>query len=110
MTVLTAIAGCVGEVALIWLMVILYRLSAKFGEVRKMRPYHRGYYAAGALVGVALATRFLRASLLLSPTGSAPPWLGSWWFDLVLHHAMLAIGLALAIPITLKYWGWLVRE
>ena len=40
---MTAIAwaGCLGEASLIGALVILLRLSAKLGEVTKMKPYYR---------------------------------------------------------------------
>jgi hypothetical protein len=105
-----ALAGCLGEAALLYAMLILLRLSRKLGEVTKMPPYYRGYYVSVGLISVALLARMLSASVLLSPSDTIPGWLLSPWFSVVLHHLMLAAGLTVALPITWKYWGWLLRE
>jgi hypothetical protein len=104
-----ALAGCLGETAVIGALVILLRLSAKLGDVQKWKPYYLGYYPAIALVGVALAARLLAASLWYDPTTPFTLWLhGSRLAHL--HLGSLALGVTIALPITVKYWSWLLHE
>lgn len=110
MTLAIALASCVGEAALIYIMLILLRLSRKLGDVIKMKPYYRGYYVAIGFLSIALIVRFVQATLVASPADMWPAWVNSTWFSLVLHHAMLAMGLTVPLPIMWKYWGWLFRE
>jgi len=109
---MTAIAWavCLGEASLVGSLVIFLRLSAKLGEVTKMRPYYLGYYVAIGFVSVALLTRLVAASLWYDPLGPLASWIHSSWYYALLHHGALALGLTIALPITAKYWGWLLRE
>ena len=109
MIVLVALVGCLWEVALIYILLILLQFSKKMGEVTRMAPYYRGLYVSILLLFVALITRFINASLLLSPE-QLPFWLRYESSYLVLHHGTLSVGLTIALPIIWKYWGWLVRE
>ena len=111
MTTFFAIAGCLGEAALIYAMLILLQLSKKLGDVTKMKPYYRGYAVSAILLLVALIIRILNASLLFSPVADSSVWQQNNWILLSLpHHILLAIGLTIALPITAKYWGWLLKE
>jgi uncharacterized membrane protein len=105
-----ALAGCLGEAALIVVIFILLRLSQKLGEVRRMSPIYRVYYVSAGLVSVALVTRLINASILLAPAGSFPALLSNPGFYLIMHHLMLALGLTIALPVTFRYWGWLLSE
>jgi len=109
---MTAIAwaGCLGEASLVGALVIFLQLSARLGEVTKMKPYYRGYYVAVGFVGVALLTRLLAASLWYDPLGPLASWVHSSSAYALVHHVALALGLTIALPITAKYWGWLLHE
>jgi len=111
MTTFFAIAGCLGEAALIYAMLILLQLSKKLGDVTKMKPFYRGYYVSAVLLVLALIIRILNASLLFSPIASSTIWQQNDWVNLSLpHHILLTVGLTIALPITAKYWGWLLKE
>ena len=111
MTTFFALIGCLGEAALIYAVVILLQLSKKLGEVTKMKRYYRGYYASAALLFLALIVRILNASLLFSPIASSEAWQQNHWIAFSLpHNILLAIGLTIALPVTIKYWGWLLKE
>lgn len=109
MTVI-AWAGCLGEASLLGALVIFLRLSAKLGEVTKMKPYYLGYYVAIGFVSVALLTRLLAASLWYDPLRPLASWVQSSGSYALIHHGALALGLTIALPITAKYWGWLLHE
>lgn len=110
MTVLISLLGCLGEAALIYVMIIFLRLSKKLGEVTKMPPLYRGFYLAIFFLFVSAVTRFLSASLVSTPPEDLPAWFLSPWFYLILHDGMLSLGLSVALPLVWRYWGWLVRE
>ena len=110
MSVLLALAGCVGEAGLICANVILLRLSRKLGVVTKSKPYYRGYYISIIVLSAALLARIGSVSMLASPADNLPFWFQDPWGMQLLHHALLALGLTMALPITYKYWGWLFRE
>jgi hypothetical protein len=111
MTTFVAFLGCLGEAALIYAVVILLQLSKKLGEVTKMKPYYRGYHVSAALIFLALIIRVLNASLLFSPMANAEVWRQEQWIALSLpHNVLLAIGLTIALSITIRYWSWLLKE
>jgi len=103
-------AGCLGEAALIWALIILLRLSQKLGDVMKMKPYYRGYYLAIGLVSLALGMRLLAASFWYEPIWPLATWLKEASFYPLVHHIALAAGITIALPIAFRYWGWLLRE
>jgi len=107
---LMGLAGCVGEAGIIYALVILLRLSQKLGDVTKAKPYYRGYYVAMGVLVLALVMRLLAAIHATPPVPSGPSTLcGSGPYTLV-HDVLFAVGLTIALPITFKYWGWLLRE
>ncbi|NLE77642.1 MAG: hypothetical protein GX605_12945 [Chloroflexi bacterium] len=110
MTLVLALAGCLGEAAIVYAILILRQLSEKLGSVTKMRPYYRGYYVAIALLGVALLSRLVHIGTVLGGTTQSVSFLGEEAFYLLTHHLPLALGISVALGITIKYWGWLLRE
>jgi len=107
---IVALAGCLGELAIIAVLVILLQLSYKLGDVAKMPRYYRGYYVAIVLVCVALAMRLVAAGTWYDPLTPLTAWLRSSQSYALVHHISLALGITLAAPITIKYWGWLLHE
>ena len=96
---------------MIYAVLILLQLSRKLGEVTKMGPFYRGYYVSIILFAIALILRVLNASLLFSPIADSLKWQQNHWLSFSLpHHILLAIGLTIVVPVTVKYWGWLLRE
>ena len=111
MIIFFALVGCLGEAALIHAILILLQLSKKLGDVTKMRPFYRAYYVSIVLLAMALVIRIVNASQLLSPATRLPTWeQGYWVFSSLPHNILLAICLTVALFVTAKYWGWLVKE
>lgn len=109
-SIIGAIVGSVGLVALIYALWILAQFGRKLGAVTKMRPFYKGYYLAACCLGLALVVRFVRASVFWAPTESVPSLLNSSLFYLFLHHLPVAIGLSLGLALTWHYWSWLLKE
>jgi len=106
-----ALLSCLGEAALIHAMLILLQLSKKLGEVTRMKPLYRGYYVSIVLLGVTLVIRILNVSFLFSPAANSQGLQQHYWTIFALpHHILLAAGLTIALPVTWKYWGWLMSE
>jgi hypothetical protein len=110
MTIVGAIIGSLGLIALLYALLILAQFSRKLGAVTKMRPIYKGYYVAVGLIGLALVMRFLRASVFWAPPNTIPPSWNDPAFYLFLYHLPLAIGLSLSLGITWHYWNWLLKE
>ena len=106
---LTAILGGLGLGALIYANLILITLGIKFGNVTKMPPYYRGYYAAVVCLGVSLCTYLLRASVVWD-LERAPAWLNQPWTLLLAYQLPLAIGASISLVVTWRYWSWLLKE
>jgi len=105
-----AVLGSLGLGSLIFALVILAQFGRKLGAVTKMKAYYKGYYVASCLVGIALVTRAIRASVFWAPPGSTPSLLTSSVFYLFLYHLPLLVGLGLGLAITWHYWSWLLKE
>lgn len=111
MNTLFALLGCLGEGAILYAVFILLRLSQKLGEVTKMRPYYKGYYAAAVSIGLSVAIRFVQASFIATAYAGESITAHSMWLGMTLaHHIFLALGLTLTLVIAWKYWGWLYGE
>ena len=110
MTFVLALAGCIGEAAIIYAILILTRLSQKLGAVTKMPPYYNGYYLALGLLCISVASRLVRVGVVVTNPTPSIPLLHSDLFYLATHHVPLALGTAIALGIAVKYWGWLLKE
>jgi hypothetical protein len=111
MNVVTIILGSTGLFSTIFLFYILARLSKKIGEVTRIPGYYRGFYASQFLIAIALVSYFLRASVRLSPPeGGIGLMLSNPLFYSLAYHLSLALGATIALVITWRYWGWLLRE
>ncbi len=98
-----------GTLAVIYLLYILARLSERLGSVEKMAPLYRYYYAGAGFITIALVTQIVTARAELS-SGSAPAWLFSTWFTLVLYHLPMAIGVTIGLLVSWRYWSWLITH
>ncbi|HEY4691024.1 MAG TPA: hypothetical protein VIK33_17065 [Anaerolineae bacterium] len=87
-----------GLVAVMVMLYLLATLSRRLGEVTKMRPYYRGFYAA--MLGVALA---IGIALLRQPGPEGDNYL-------LVYYALLTLAGLISLFIALRYWGWLFRE
>ena len=110
MNLIGAILGSTGLASLVFALAVLAQFGRKLGKVTAMRPYYRGYYAAIALVGLALVVRFIRVSLFWAPPGTNSSVLNDPIFYLLLYHLPLALGLCVGLGITWRYWSWLLKE
>jgi hypothetical protein len=110
MSIIGAILGSMGLVALIYALVILAQFGRKLGAVTKMKAFYKGYYVAACCLGLALLARFVRAAVFWAPTEAVPSLLNSASFYLLLYHLPLAIGLSLGLVLTWHYWNWLLKE
>ncbi|MGQ9585077.1 MAG: hypothetical protein ACUVXG_06705 [Anaerolineae bacterium] len=110
MSLVLALAGCMGEVGILYTVIILARLSQKLGAVTKMGPYYRGFYVSLALFCLSMASRLVRISVALTGPVQPLPLLEQEGFYLVTHHLPLVTGMGLALVIAGKYWGWLLKE
>jgi hypothetical protein len=108
--IIGAILGAAAPIAVIYALLILAQFGRKLGAVTKMSPLYRGYYAAAGCVGLALITRFIRASVFLAPPETIPALLNAPAFYLLLYHIPLAMGLSAGLAITWHYWSWLLKE
>lgn len=104
-----AMAGSIGLMAVIYIMLILAELSQKLGAVTKMPRYYLGFYVSAAFLGVALLSRFLKISTLPAPNQSLP-FSTNELFYLLTYYLPLAIGMTISLALTLIYWGWLFKE
>ncbi len=109
MTVI-ALLGCLGEAAILGILIALLRLSAKLGAVQRWKRWYLGYYPAIGLVGMALVMRLFAASLWYDALAELAAWSRGSPLFLLIHHGLLALGVTIAAPLTVRYWGWLLRE
>jgi hypothetical protein len=110
MTIVGAIVASTALASVLYALMILAQFGRKLGAVTKMRPLYKGYYITIGLVGLALITHFLRASVFWAPLQTIPAVLNSPVFYLFFHSLPLASGLTLALGITWYYWSWLLKE
>jgi hypothetical protein len=100
----------VGLISIIYITFILSRLSKRLGEVSRMpTKAYRGFYLALSLLAASLLTFLLRISALPTPE-KAPAFLTSAVFYLLFHSIPLATGVTICLIVTIKYWGWLMKE
>ena len=108
MTLIT-ILGTFGTLSIIVLFYILAKLSERFGSVIKMPPIYRYFYLAILLLLVSYVTNLLVVRTIITPEDS-PTWLTAQWFLFLAYHLPMAIGLAIGLIITWRYWSWLITE
>jgi hypothetical protein len=100
----------VGLISIIYITFVLSRLSKRLGEVSRMpTKAYRGFYLALSLLAASLLTFLLKISALLNPE-KAPAFLTSAVFYLLFHSIPLAVGVTICLTVTIKYWGWLIKE
>jgi len=108
MTVLMALLGAMGLASLIYTIFLLATVNQKLGAMTKMRPYYRWLYVAAFFITIALLTRLLRTSVFWAPQ-QAPQLLNSDFFYFATYYVPLSVGMTIALMVTIKYWGWLLR-
>lgn len=109
MTTLLALAGSLGTAGLVYMLVILGRLSKRIGAVIKMPPLYRWQFVASGLVTFATAVSIIRVAVLADPA-TAPEWALTPALYLWLYHVPLALGASMGLATAWPYWSWLLRE
>lgn len=109
MSALTGFFSVFGLLAEIYLLYIYVILSRKLGNVTKMKPYYRGFYAAIGLITVAVLAHLLRLISSLAPQ-SLPPALNTDDFYLFTYYGPLTLAATISLMIAWRYWGWLFKE
>jgi hypothetical protein len=109
LNVFTTFLGSMGLIATMYLLYILARLSKKIGEVTRMPGYYRGFYAGQLLIATALVSYLLRASVRLAPEQFGPIF-SNPLFYFSTYYLPLTLSMTIALIVTWRYWGWLLRE
>jgi hypothetical protein len=110
MTLLVAIVGTVGLGAIIFVLVVVARLTQRWESVTNKRSYYRLFYVAAGLVGIASLARLIRATYLdasAEPAILADP---RSWFYILVYHIPLTVAMAISLVVTWRNWGWLLHE
>jgi hypothetical protein len=111
MTTLLSLGGSLGLAAAAFLLVALGLLSSRLGAVLKMRPHHRWFYLAAALVGLAWLVYLAHLSLGADPATAPAMTSGlAQTLVLLLYHLPLAAGLTIGLAAAWRYWAWLLRQ
>jgi uncharacterized membrane protein len=106
---LTGPSSVISLIAEVYLLYIFAGLSRKLGNVTKMQPYYRGFYAAIVLIVVAIVAHSLRLTALASPD-SLPNALNADSFYLFAYYLPMAVAATISLIVAWRYWGWLFRE
>ena len=109
MDFLTAPLGSLGLLSVIYIFYILANLSRRYGQVIRLPPYYRGFYAAMGLIGLAFFSHLVRDSVIIAPD-QAPALLSNRWFFLFTYYLPLAAAVTLASGVAWRYWSWIVQE
>jgi len=107
--VFMTVLGCVGLLSVIYALWVLSRLSEKLGAVTKMPPFYRGFYVAISLFSLAVASDLIKASVQAG-SEQIPPFLSADVFYLAAFYLPLLLGSVIALAITWRYWGLLIKE
>ena len=99
-----------GIVAVIHTCFVFARLSRRLGNVTKMRPYYRFYYLSAVLALGALAASFLVSTNRILVPDTLPFVPSNDAFALLAVYLPMALANGLALAVTWRYWGWLLKE
>jgi hypothetical protein len=108
---IVGVLGTAGLGAVVFVLVILARLTQKWEAVTHSGSHFRLFYLASVLVGLAAVSRLVRIGYP-SATGGTPSFLyqPQSWFYLCFYHIPLAVGLTLSLALAWRNWGWLIME
>ncbi len=110
MKLLISVIGVAGPAAIVFVLLILARLTQKWQVVTKIKSYYAMFYVSAALVGVAAVVRLLNIGYLDADTGPAFLLNSQSWFYLCFYYLPLAVGTTISFGVTWKSWGWLLGE
>ena len=109
MRLLVAVVGMAGLLSIIFVLLILARLTQKWESVTKVRSYYSLFYLSAALVGAASLARLIRIGYLHSASPSILCHPHSWFY-LCFYYVPLALGLTMSLGVAWRSWGWLLRQ
>jgi hypothetical protein len=110
MNLLIAVIGTAGLGSVVWLSLILARLTRKWEVVTKSRSLYRLLDVGAALIALASLTRLVRIGYLYSSTGPSALHEPESWFYLCFYYIPLIVGAGTSLVVTWRNWGWLLRE
>lgn len=105
MTVVSALLGTFGWVAVGVAFFFVARLSHRLGTVTHARPYYRlldiagGFVCAGALGNLLIEVQLLAQNAQLTDNTLS-----------LLCEAAIALGVSLGLGVAWYYWSWLLAE
>ena len=91
----------VGLIAVMYMLYILANLSQRLGDVLKMPPYYRSFYAAMGFLGVSILSRIVLSSF----ASTRFPLLA-----LAVYDVPFVIAMVVSIVVAWRYWSWLFKE
>jgi hypothetical protein len=109
MNFLTAPLGSLSLLAVIYMYYILANLSRRYGDVIRLPPYYRGFYAGIILICVAFFGHLIQDSVIIAPE-QAPSLLTNDWFYLLVYFLPLALAVTIGLAVAWRYWSWIWRE
>lgn len=108
MIVVPGFLALVGIIANMYTFIVFARLSQRLGNVTKMKPYYRVYYVSVVLAMLALVASFVDRGAAVAP--AAVPFVSEIGWVIAAQYIALALANLLALAVTWRYWGWLLRE
>ncbi len=98
--------GLFGNISIVVAMLVMGVLSRRLGDVTRIPPYYRGFFASAVLVGLSVLARVMNIGRGLETAASIahdPVWA-------VLYVGLPAIGVSLGVAVAWRYWSWLLAE
>jgi hypothetical protein len=99
------LAGLLGMGSIVFVLLLLGRLSQRLGQVTNAAPYYTGFYLGAVLVTVGGAAR---AWNLSDASRAADLHQTTLW--VLLYNGAPALGVTLGVIFAWRYWSWLLAE
>ena len=92
----------IGQLGIVFALIVLAQLSKRLGLMTHAKPYYRGFYVAAVLLLVSTAVRFFNDFLLRQDTKQI-----GW---ILLYDGLPALAISLGVVVAWRYWSWLLAE
>ncbi len=92
----------VGQLGIIFALIVLARLSRRLGQMTHAKPRYRGFYLSSALLLIGVSARLVN-ELLLHENRREPLWV-------LFYDGIPALALTLGVMFAWRYWSWLLAE
>lgn len=109
MNFLTAPLGSLSLLAVIYMYIIFANLSRRYGQVIRLPPYYRGFYAGIGLICVSFFSHLIQDTVIIAPE-QAPSLLTNDWFYLLTFYLPFAAAVTIGLVVAWRYWSWIWRE